>query len=285
MKKPLILILMALVPLLASAQEISYPSYNHRVITNTFFSNWFASIGVDNSASYSSQEHGAADRFSKSPFSSDRSVVTMNLSLGKWLTHTFALRFKVNGFTSRCVGSALEGTDAHTYRQWTYELQPLINLHSLFAGYRQRIWDASLYAGMGIARNYGRSGSTEPHHSAWIGTLGLLNTFHVSRRVHVSVDISASVGEAGMDGQPHAVSTAFVKGRDCIVRFGIGVGVNLGRTGWKKAPDMGALMDMNQAEIDALNLTIQELESENARLRSASGSVDVECEIPEAPEP
>ncbi len=284
MKKTLILLFLILASLPALAQGINYPSYNHRVIANGFFDNWFVSLGLDNSASYSDQERSATQRMGYNPFSCDRASLTMNMAVGKWLTHTFALRFKVSGFSSKRMGTTLDGRDVGSYRLWTYELQPLINLHNLFGGYKERVWDASLYAGMGIARNYGSSDFTVPRHSSWIATLGLVNTFHLNRRVYINVDISASAAEAGLDGVACPVSTTFPKDRDCLVRFGVGVGINIGRVGWRKAPDMEALMDMNQAEVDALNLSIQELEAENARLRSSQGDASVECEIPAAPE-
>lgn len=283
--------LLVCLPVLLLAQQIDYPSYNHRIITNTFIDNWFVGVGGDYSASYSNQEHGAAYRLGKSPFNADRSVATLNLSLGKWITHTFALRFKMNGFTSKRVGlvhsdvngeRVFQGDQSESYRQCTYELQPILNLHNLIGGYKERIWSANLYCGMGLAHNYENDVENDTHFSSLVGTIGLLNTFNVSRRVHVNVDISASAAEAQTDRVSLANRFSFLKGRDCIVRFGIGIGINLGKVGWQKGPDMGSVQSINQAEVDALNMTIEELEAENERLRDSQGEVD--CEIPEAPE-
>ena len=284
MKKLVISFLLAALPLLTFAQDLAYPSYNHRVITNGSLDNWFVSAGADWSASYSDQEALVLDPVGKSLFNANRSVVTMNLALGKWFTPTLGLRFNVHGFNAVRMGEALPlggySATSEKFRQWTYELQPILNLHNLIVGYKPRVWNASIYAGMGVARNY----EAKPSHGCLLGSVGLLNTFHVSRRVHVNLDICYSLAESIADNCSSGSGSTMAERHDRTVRFGLGVGINLGKANWQKGPDMGAVLDMHHMEIDALNLTIQELEAENARLRNDQGGVEAEFEIPEAPE-
>lgn len=263
------LLLWMIMPVSLLAQEVDYPSFNHRVITNGFLDNWFFSAGADWNAFYSDQEHGHA--LPKSPFGGDRNSVGLNVSLGKWITPSLALRFKVNGFRAKNVRISGDGNnevDYPAYQLWTYELQPMLNLTNLFGGYKERLWNCSLYVGLGIANNRGGFAFPSCNTCTWVGTVGMLNTFNVSRRIYVNLDISASAAEAATDGFAVSTSPVMMKNRDCIVRFGVGVGVNLGKVGWKKGPDMDAVQSLNQAEVDALNATIMDLEMENEKLKN-----------------
>lgn len=269
MKKLILMLLLGILPALAfSQQPVVYPSYNHRVTTGDFLEHWFVQAGADWNAFYSDQEHGAQTQVNKSPFASGRSLVGLNLALGKWITPSFGLRFKVSGARAVQVGmlrtdGSLVPSETATYGRWDYELQPMLNLTNLFAGYAERLWDITLYGGMGIARNY----QSNPHGSTWTASLGLLNSFHLSQRVQLHVDISASAAEAGTDGLARPLASSMFKNRDCAVRFGLGVSVSLGKSTWQKAPDIEAVMDLNQAEIDALNATLMDAEMENELLR------------------
>jgi outer membrane protein OmpA-like peptidoglycan-associated protein len=59
------------------------------------------------------------------------------------------------------------------------------------------------------------------------------------------------------------------KSRDLQLGISAGVGVNLGKVGWEKAPDMDAILANHKAQVDALNASIAGLEAENAALKDA----------------
>ena len=150
------------------------------------------------------------------------------------------------------------------HNQVNISLQPMINLHNLFAGYKPRVWNTIVYASVGYERNI-----DDKVNSAIVGC-GWLNTFNVTKRFHINVDIYTNMGDAAMDGAEHNSSWAgaFIdaEGNDWQLGWSIGCGFNLGKVGWNNAPDVDAIMAMNNAQIEALNATLAQQQTENTRL-------------------
>lgn len=274
MKKLLLTVLLACMPMLAFSQEnVSYPSYNHSVITNTFLDNWFVEMGWNSNVFYPDQLHGVQGK---------RSYTRNGLSmaLGKWATHEFAARFMVSQWsTTRTVGQ-----QELTKNTWSFQLLPMFNVTQFLLGYKPRMFDLSLFGGAGLAVNRGGVDEVTDHVVSMITTLGVRGSFRITPRLHANVDVMFTSGEAKLDGITGPAKDKFSNSHDRLLRFGIGLSYSIGKHRWQKAPDMGAVQSIHQAEIDALNLTIEELEAENERLRSSVGDTEPEFEIPEAPE-
>ncbi|MBQ0049464.1 MAG: OmpA family protein [Bacteroidales bacterium] len=280
MKKFMMLLAFAGLSFGASAQETSYPTKKHQIVTNSFWSNWFIDAGFDWNAFYSSQEHLAGPTKNKSPFWMGRRSMGADLSIGKWVTPAFGMRLKGNGIWGTQVNSRESGTLNPTFTMWTLSLQPMVNLNNLFCGYKPRVWNISIYGGFGVANyrggrtDYQKSeenagGLEEANRYSWLGTIGVLNTFNITKRFHINLDVSVNAGEADLDGNTTGGDlTRVIKTRDNIVDFSLGLGVNLGKVGWDNAPDVDAIMAMNQAQLDALNAALADAEAENARLKA-----------------
>lgn len=242
--------------------EESYPTLKHKYVTNGFWDNWFIDAGVTHLSSYSNGEHGLG--LKKNPFWTGRRNWGGELSIGKWATPAFGMRVKGQAAWATQVVSPT-GPENPTYKQFSVSFQPMLNLTNLFGGYKPRWWEISLYGGAGFMRD-----CTFDSYGV-ITDLGVINTWNITKRFHINLDVYARMGEFDQDGDEGGAfktSHSFLKSRDCWLGFSAGVGVNLGKVGWDNAPDMDAILANHKNQIDALNNSISNLEAENADLRN-----------------
>lgn len=265
MKKYFLLLLVAGMTISATAQETTteIPTKKHRVVTNGFWDNWFIDFGYDYLSAYSNQEHGMG--VSGNPFSNKRGAHGFDVSIGKWATPAFGMRAKFQAAWAKQVN--LNNADFNPlYNQVSLALQPMINLHNLFAGYKPRVWNIIAYGTAGWLHNCDNSSE-----SFLLGA-GILNQFNVTKRFHINVDIYANAGDPDMDGRlvswASNGSTPLFQSRDWLIGWSVGCGFNLGKVGWDNAPDVDAIMAMNKAQVDALNASLADSQAENDRLQN-----------------
>lgn len=263
MKKLLIMLAFASVSVAGMAQdnESAVPEMKYSVATNSFWSNWFVQANIAGSAFYSNEEMGYG--FSKSPFEGFRNNLGFSVAIGKWFTPGIGLRTKFNGIWGRTVGS--EDKDLNASKYWTLNEQVLFNLSNMLCGYNpNRVWNFIPYAGAGVGRNmsYDRYGMDL--------NVGILNTFRLSNKVAVNLDLSWSCFEPDFDGVavdgPKAKN--WPKTRDNVLNVEVGLTYNLGKAKWDKTPDVEALKALSQGQIDALNAQLADAQSENAKLKN-----------------
>lgn len=259
MKKMMMLLAFCGFASAAMAQTEQYPTLKHKVVTNGFWDNWFVDAGVTHLSSYSSQEHGLG--LKKNPFWTGRRNWGAELSVGKWATPVFGMRLKGQANWATQVNS-VTGPLNPTYNQYSLSMQPMINLTNLFGGYKPRCWEVSLYGGAGIQHN------TTTNSLSSILDLGVMNTWNITKRFHINLDIYGRMGERDMDGVGTVTKSNRLGRRDLNVGFSAGVGVNLGKVGWDNAPDMDAILANHKNQLAALNGTISGLEAENADLKN-----------------
>lgn len=258
MKKLMLALAVAGMSSVAMAQEMTeIPTDKYSVATNRFGSNWFVMVGGDFKGNYSNEEYGLG--LSTNPFKKFRRSWAADLSVGKWFTPGLGLRIKADGAWGRQV----VGDPSNFIHQYTTTAQAMFNLHNLFGGYKERIWNISLYggAGAGVARQNGSKAC------AMVATAGILNTFNVSKRVFLDLDIYGVIGEPDFDKYDEGGSGKRFKGKDRQLGISVGVGVNLGKVGWSKTPDVDAIMALNKSQMDALNASLADQQAENARLK------------------
>ncbi|MEE1287359.1 MAG: OmpA family protein [Bacteroidaceae bacterium] len=272
MKKIMLLLAIAGMSTGVMAQETTtteIPTQKHKVVTNGFWDNWFIDFGGDYISNYSDQEVGV----SGNPFICDRGNWGFHVAVGKWATPSFGMRAKIGAAWGTQVNgpeSSLVGNEVNPlYNQFNISLQPMLNLHNLFAGYKPRVWNTIFYGSVGWQHN------TEflARNSVLVGA-GWLNTFNITKRFHINLDIYANMGESDMDGiDASSVSgvggnTAGLGTRDWQIGWSVGCGFNLGKVGWDNAPDIDAIMAMNKAQLDALNASLADQQAENERLQA-----------------
>ena len=234
------------------------PTQKHKVVTNGFWDNWFIDFGGEFISNFSNQEVGV----SANPFSLVRGNWGFDLSVGKWATPSFGMRVKGQAAWGRTVNVSDKDQNP-LYNQVVVTLEPMINLHNLFAGYKPRVWNTIAYASVGYGRHIAHN-NCEGVNSAIVGA-GWLNTFNVTKRFHINVDIYGRMGRENFDGAGQNI-----KGDDWQVGWSVGCGFNLGKVGWDNAPDVDAIMAMNKAQLAALNASLAEQQAENERLQKLS---------------
>lgn len=259
MKKLLMVLALAGMSLTGFAQDET-PVLQHSVATNSFWSNWFIQAGANWNVWYSGQEHSSNN--STSPFEKFRSNPGAAVAIGKWFTPGIGLRTKLQGIWGKTV---YEGNKSTCNKFWTLNEHVLFNVSNMILGYNpKRVWDLIPFAGAGMTRSmttdlYGMQLS-----------VGLLNEFHVSRKVAVNVEVGWNRQEGDADGVDYA--SVGNRGWDCHDNYlyaEVGLTYNLGKATWSAVPDVDAINAQHQAALDALNAKLRDAEAENARLRDA----------------
>lgn len=244
----------------ANAQEDAIATKKHSVVTNSFWANWFVQGNLTASSFWGSQENRAFKLGDM--FKGYRSNIGLSLALGKWFTPGMGLRTKLNGFWGRSVISEDKELNANKY--WTLQEQALFNISNMLKGYNEkRLWDCIPYVGAGI----GRSMSYNTYAMGF--SIGLLNTFRLTPKVALNLDINYGVYASSLDGFSQSYSAnRSMKSRDRIVNIEVGATYNLGKSGWSGASDAYAMQALTQSEIDALNAIIADMQAEIDRLSS-----------------
>ena len=274
MKKLLIVLAFAGMSTAAMAQDTdALPSEKYSVATNSFWHNWFVQVGAEWNAFYSNEEKHAG--YAKSPFKDFRGGLGFSVAVGKWFTPGIGLRTKLQGWNGFSVIS--ENKDHNKVKFWNAQEQVLFNLSNLLCGYNpDRVWNLVPYAGVGIARNCS-------YNTYELGmSAGLLNTFKISQRVLFHVDLGFNMmGDdfEGRLGHKYYVDlggkggTPSPSNHDRWFTGEIGLTFNVGRVGWNKVPDVEALKNLHQSQLDALNAQLRDANNEIADLKNQLANI------------
>ncbi len=261
MKKLLIVLALAGVSTASMAQD-SDPVQKYSVATNSFWSNWFIQVGGEWNAWYSDQEHGK--NLPISPFKKFRSSPSAAIAIGKWFTPGIGLRTKLQGIW----GKTVIDENSRSNKYWNLNEHVLFNVSNMLCGYNpNRVWNVIPFLGGGL----GRSMSHDLY--AMNLSVGVLNTFRVSNKVAINVELGWNRFEEDMDGTfGNTVQDAKVnrgwEDKDNLLYAELGLTFNLGKATWNKTPDVDALKALSQAQMDALNAQLNDAAAENARLKN-----------------
>lgn len=258
MKKFLMVLAFAGVSVAGMAQGETL-ELKHSVATNSFWSNWFVQANVAYEVFYSDQEKG--NDFSKSPFKSFRSNVSPSLAIGKWFTPGLGLRTKATGIWGRSVSS--EDASENAMKFMNIQEQALFNLSNMLCGYSEtRVWNFIPYVGVGLIRNFD---ANENGHAA---SLGILNTWKLSRKWAVNFDLNFNISDDDLEGlgKSHTSYGTSPAATDRYFAAEIGLTYNLGKATWNKVPDVDAINALHQSQLDALNAQLADANAENSRL-------------------
>lgn len=240
-----------------SDTEMEMAGRKHSVITNSFWHNWFVQGGITMSSFWSDQESGLSSGFDHG----FRNNIGLSLAIGKWFTPSIGLRTKLNGFWGRSVVS--EDADENSNKYWTLSEQVMFNMSNMLYGYNEtRLYNCIPYLGLTLGRSM-------THSSYGTGfSFGLLNTFRLNKRLALNLDVNYTVGESDFDG---IASPTFNDKHDRTLNIELGITYNIGRSTWKKTPDLDGIRMMQQIETDAMNAQIRDLQIENEELRKQIG--------------
>lgn len=261
MNKLLFSIMLLTVALTTSAQgsetQDETPAQKYNVTTNSFWSNWFVEAGVDWNNHYST---GLPTK----------SSAGIGLAVGKWFIPSIGLRTKIQGFWGPSYGD-------ESMKQFALQEQVLIGLDNIFKGYNpKRRWSLSLFLGGGVTRYMTTS------QYALTTTGGL----HVAYFVTPKLDVYLESGLQFAEPKAGAANTdcSWWKRHDRNLYVEVGVTYQLGKRGWKNAPDVEGINAMYQSEIDALNAQLNDALEENKRLKDGGAAASDAESVPNVEE-
>ena len=271
MRKFLIVLALASVSLTGMAQE--EPTLKYSVATNSFWSDWFIQGNFAYSAFYSNEEKH--EGYSKSPLKDFRRGLGFSVAIGKWFTPGIGLRTKFNAMDGKSVIST--NADANKIKYWNLQEQALLNLSNLLCGYNPtRVWNFIPYAGVGVARN------CSYNTYELVGSAGILNTFRVSKRVAINLDLSYNLCGDDFEGMEYAWGRNLDAAHDRWFTAEVGLTLNLGKATWNKVPDVDAIKALSQSQIDALKAQLADANAENDRLKNLLANQPKQVEVPQS---
>ncbi|MBQ7420164.1 MAG: OmpA family protein [Prevotella sp.] len=260
MKKILMVLAFAGVSVASMAQD-AVPTEKYSVSTNSFWSNWFVQANAVGTSFWGSQE-GSFIKPSKL-VKGYRTNLGFSVAVGKWFTPGIGLRTKFTGIWGRSVISDSKSINASKY--WVINEQVLFNLSNMLCGYNEnRFWNFIPYAGAGVGRNMSFNTYAIDLNA------GILNTFRLSNKLAINLDINYGLFDPRFDGFSATNSTTknTFKNMDRTLSVEVGLTYKLGKTGWNKTPDVEAIKALSQGQIDALNAQLADANAENARLNN-----------------
>ena len=206
MKKTFILLFVAILPLLASAQkeEVKVTVVEEEstapwrgFVTNGFWDNWFISIGAGGQVYFG--EYDSKDDFGR------RITPTFDFSVGKWLMPTLGVRAQVGGFTLKGLTtdpaniyakgpSRVDGYYKQKWQQFNVHVDGLLNLSNWIGGYRtDRFYEAVPFAGFGMIH-----GCSSVDNTKFMFVAGLINKMRLSNAFNI--EIKGSLVPQAFDG-------------------------------------------------------------------------------------
>lgn len=259
MKKLLVVLAFAGLSLSGFAQDAT-PTEKYSVATNSFWSNWFIQAGADWNAWYTSEEHGQG--FERSPFKKFRSNPGAALAIGKWFTPGIGLRTKLQGIWGKRVYDPETGAKGSFNKYWILNEHVMFNLSNLLCGYNEnRVWNVIPFAGAGFGR-------TMTHNLyAMDLSVGLQSSWKVAKHLNIYLEAGWNRLETDIDGGDVTADRGW-DSHDNNLYAEIGLQFNLGKSTWKKTPDVDAINALHQSELDALNAKLNDANAENNRLKN-----------------
>ena len=243
MKKLFLMLAVASLSLNAMAQED--PTEKYSVSTNSFWSNWFIQTNV-NWSSFTVGSHGVFSApFRKFPMGTDKNEAcqhgftapSFSLAVGKWFTPGLGLRTKAN------IGWMGKAFDSDMPLLLSVNEHVMFNFHNLFGGYDEsRVWNFIPYIGAGVAHTL-KTPDGMSKSGTYTFSAGILNTFKISRKVALNLELGYMNYNKGMVG---ITKTGGIVPKNRLNQRSVEVGAtfNLGKGTWNKTPENARLKNM-----------------------------------------
>jgi outer membrane protein OmpA-like peptidoglycan-associated protein len=167
--------------------------------------------------------------------------------------------------------------DVNKIKYWNLQEQALLNLSNLLCGYNEnRVWNFIPYFGVGVARN------CSYNTYELVGSAGILNTFRVSKRVAINLDLGYNLCGDDFEGMEYAWGRNLDAAHDRWFTAEVGLTLNLGKATWNKVPDVDAIKALSQSQIDALKAQLADANAENDRLKNLLANQPKQVEVPQS---
>ena len=213
------------------AQEVTYvEDLSQGILLNKFENNWFITVdgGVGVYFSKFDQHRKFTDRFAPAA----------DIYVGKWFSPVIALRAGASWMQNKGLANGIvpgvlvdefrpDGFYKTKYNQVGPAFDAMINLTNWWCGYKPgRVYNAIGYVGAGAYFTLNNDWETVRDTNIF-GRVGLINSFNVSKRVALSLDIRYTF----FDGHKDDINAPQDKINSSLNAY-LGVTFNLGKTNW-----------------------------------------------------
>lgn len=219
-----------------------------RYEVGTFADNWF--LGIGGGVNQYLGEHDRQMKFF------NRLAPAAEIYAGKWFTPVVGFRIgyrgvQAKGLTNQHFGIANSTGDLYEESKggenWLevqkfgfYNIHAdfMLNLVNLIGGYKERVYNISVYGGVGLARTYSATKVETGHvaNTRISGSVGLFNTFNLSPALDLNIDLRGTLfpedfeGEAGV--RPEGGETYEADG---MLTASIGLAYKFKPRGWSQS--------------------------------------------------
>lgn len=248
-------------------EEVIYADSKHKVVTNTFWDNWFVQIGGGAQVYYG--DHNKQMDFV------DRLSLALDAGFGKWFSPQIGVRAMISGLTINGAtqtyggegihdtGKPIDGMYTHEYgflnkQQFDFyniHADVLFNMSSILLGYKaDRTWNCSPYVGLGWMATW-----ESPRSRQVSLNLGIFNAIRLSDKFDFNIDLRTTMVKDDFDGE--------VGGRkeEGLWTATFGFSYKFKKRGWDREK---TVVRNNRAEADALQKQLDALRAENEALKN-----------------
>lgn len=269
---------LAVSPILAQttvAEDTVYTTDKYKVETNRFWDNWFLSAGGGVQVYFG--DHDKQCDFG------DRLAPALDVAVGKWFTPGIGLRLMYSGLQQRGAtkhpgdkneesahgtGEPVKGGGApywlekQKFNMGNFHVDVMFNLHNLFGGYKERVWNCSPYLGLGYACVFDTPDAHEVS-----ANVGLLNSFRLSDAINANIDLRGMYVNDRFDGEGGG---RFGEGMWSLT---VGLTYKFKNRGWNRGRTI-IRHEYDNAAINELRDQLDRMSEENARLKQAIAAGD-----------
>lgn len=242
-----------------TTEKVEYSTNKYKVETNTFWNNWFISLGAGGQVYFG--DHDKQMSLGK------RIAPALDVAVGKWFTPGVGLRLmysglKIKGATqngSHSTGEVYDSSkwlDKQKFSMYNVHADVLFNLSNLLCGYKEtRIWNCSPYVGLGWARVW-----DAPQAKEVTANIGVLNTFRLCKALDLNVDVRGAFMNDRFDGEEGGRSS------EGLLTATVGLTYKFKQRGWNRSK---TVTRYDNAALDAMREKLNQMGAENERLRKA----------------
>lgn len=267
MKKLLTLLAFALMAGVAFAQtadveeEVIYEKNKQKVITNTFWDNWFVQLGAGAQVYFG--DHDKQVDFV------DRLALGLDAGFGKWFSPQIGVRAMISGLTIKggthadihrvSADEYIVGAPHYLWEQqfnfYNIHADVLFNMSNILCGYKEkRVWNCSPYLGLGWMATWESPRTREVSFN-----FGIFNAIRLSEKFDFNIDIRSTMVKDSFDGESGG------RKEEGLLTATLGFSYKFKKRGWDRSK---TIIRNNLAEANALKKQLDALRDENAKLQS-----------------
>lgn len=281
---------------MASAQNVTEETVSEEITNSrryevgTFNDNW--SIGIGGGANVYLGEHDRQMKFG------DRLSPNLDVYVTKWFTPVVGMRIgytglNFNGLTSwhngmaNSTGEVYENApNGETWLQYqkfnffNVHADFMLNLVNLIGGYKERVFNTSLYAGVGLARAYSHKSVVENPvaNNRLSGNLGLFNTFRLCDALDLNIDLRGTLLPESFDGEVGVrPDGGDVYESDGFVTASLGLAYKFNPRGWNQGKTIYKTRTATTKIVD--DSAIAALKADNAALQQALAKAEAKAVV------